>query len=106
MSMTYYTLQSEPIRLGPKLGTGGEGTVYEVPEQAHLVAKIYHEPPSPERAEKLRVLSLLGTERLLKLAAWPVAVLGARPAGPVVGFLMPRIDQAEEVHTLHSPKSR
>ena len=34
-----------PVPLGHKLGSGGEGDVYEVPATSHdLVAKIYHEP--------------------------------------------------------------
>jgi DNA-binding helix-hairpin-helix protein with protein kinase domain len=35
-----------------------------------------------------------------------VDVLLREAGGPVAGFLMPRIGQAEEVHALHSPKSR
>jgi DNA-binding helix-hairpin-helix protein with protein kinase domain/Tfp pilus assembly protein PilF len=106
MPPVYYTSRGEPIRLGPKLGGGGEGAVYELEGALALAAKIYHEPPSAERAAKLLALSRLGTERLLKLTAWPVDVLSPEAGGPVVGFLMPRIGQAEEVHALHSPKSR
>jgi DNA-binding helix-hairpin-helix protein with protein kinase domain/Tfp pilus assembly protein PilF len=106
MSSLYYTSRGEPIRLGQKLGGGGEGAVYELEGAGALAAKIYHEPPSPERAAKLLALSRLGTERLLRLTAWPVEVLLQEAGGPVAGFLMPRIGQAEEVHALHSPKSR
>jgi DNA-binding helix-hairpin-helix protein with protein kinase domain/Tfp pilus assembly protein PilF len=106
MPPVYYTSRGEPIRLGPKLGGGGEGAVYELEGAGALAAKIYHEPPSADRAAKLLALSRLGTERLLKLTAWPVDVLLREAGGPVAGFLMPRIGQAEEVHALHSPKSR
>jgi DNA-binding helix-hairpin-helix protein with protein kinase domain len=70
------------------------------------VAKVYHEPPPPEKAEKLIVLSRLGNERLFKLSTWPVSTLHDAPDGEVVGFVMKKISQAEEVHALHSPKSR
>jgi DNA-binding helix-hairpin-helix protein with protein kinase domain len=109
MSKIFYTSQQEIIRLGDKLGSGGEGAVYEVQARSDLVAKIYHEPPPAEKAEKLIVLSCLGTERLCKLAAWPVDVLRGESSpikGDVVGFVMKKISQAEEVHALHSPKSR
>ncbi len=41
--------------LGKKLGTGGEGTVYEVPALGNdIVAKIYHVAVSPDKQAKLR----------------------------------------------------
>jgi len=105
----FYTAQSEAIRLGRQIGTGGEGTVYEIHGSSDLVAKIYHEPPPPEKAEKLTVLARIGAERLFNLSAWPVEVLRDKAfgsEGSVVGFVMKKISEAEEVHTLHSPKSR
>lgn len=106
MSRIFYNSQSQPIQLSHKLGTGGEGSVYEIFSQSDFVAKIYHEPPEPEKAEKLIALSRLGNERLLKLAAWPVDVLRVEAEGQLAGFVMKKIGQASEVHTLHSPKSR
>ena len=101
-----YNSQRESIVLGEKIGSGGEGTVYHIEGRADLVAKIYHHPPAPEKAEKLIALAQLGNERLLKMAAWPVDVLRDRPDGNVIGFVMKKIGQAAEVHALHSPKSR
>src|SRR5262249_8188033 len=79
---------------------------YEIQGQSDLVAKLYHEPPAPEKAEKLVVLSRLGNERLFNLSAWPVSTLSQEPDGEILGFVMKKISQAEEVHALHSPKSR
>jgi DNA-binding helix-hairpin-helix protein with protein kinase domain len=102
----FHTSQSDIVRLGRRIGTGAEGEVYEIQDNSDLVAKIYHEPPPPEKAEKLVVLSRLGNERLFNLSAWPVSTLRDAPDGEVVGFVMKKISQAEEVHALHSPKSR
>ena len=102
----FYESQSDTVRLGRLIGTGAEGEVYEIQGKSDLVAKIYHEPPPPEKAEKLVLLSRLGNERLFKLSAWPVSTLRDAPEGEVVGFVMKKISQAEEVHALHSPKSR
>jgi DNA-binding helix-hairpin-helix protein with protein kinase domain len=102
----FHTSQSEIIQLGRRIGTGAEGEVYEIQDRSDLVAKVYHEPPPPEKAEKLIILSRLGSERLFNISAWPVSTLHDAPDGEVVGFVMKKISQAEEVHTLHSPKSR
>jgi len=99
----FHTSQSDIIRLGQRIGAGAEGEVYEIQDRSDLVAKVYHEPPPPEKAEKLVVLSRLGNERLFNFSAWPVSTLFD---GEVIGFVMKKISQAEEVHTLHSPKSR
>ncbi len=98
--------QAEAIRLSRRIGVGAEGEVYEILDRNDLVAKIYHEPPPPEKAEKLIALSHLGNDRLFKLSAWPVDVLRDKPDGDVFGFVMKKISLAEEVHALHSPKSR
>ena len=102
----FHTSQSEIVRLGRRIGAGAEGEVYEIQDGSDLVAKVYHEPPPPEKAEKLVVLSRLGNERLFNLSTWPIDTLRDAPDGEVVGFVMKKISQAEEVHALHSPKSR
>jgi DNA-binding helix-hairpin-helix protein with protein kinase domain/Flp pilus assembly protein TadD len=102
----FHTSQSDIIRLGRRIGTGAEGKVYEIQDKIDLVAKVYHEPPPLEKSEKLVALSRLGNERLFNLSAWPVTTLRDAPDGEVVGFVMKKISQAEEVHALHSPKSR
>src|SRR5215475_2098733 len=102
----FHTSRSDKVRLGRRIGTGAEGEVYEIQDSGDLVAKVYHEPPPPEKAEKLVALARLGNERLINLSAWPVSTLRDAPDGEVVGFVMKKISQAEEVHALHSPKSR
>lgn len=102
----FYSSQSDMVQLGRRIGTGAEGEVYEIRGRSGLVAKVYHEPPPPEKAEKLFILSRLGNERLFNLSAWPVSTLRNAPDGEVAGFVMKKVREAEEVHTLHSPKSR
>src|SRR5262249_42268885 len=103
---TFHTSRSDVFRLDRRIGIGAEGEVCEIQDRSDLVAKIYHEPPPPEKTEKLIALSRLGNERLFNLSAWPVDVLRDAPGGAVVGFVMKRVSGAEEVHALHSPKSR
>src|SRR5262245_30748939 len=103
---SFLNSQSNIVRLGRRMGIGAEGEVYEIQDSGDLVAKIYHEPPPPEKAEKLVALSSLGNDRLFNLSAWPVDVLLDAPGGEIAGFAMKKISGAEEVHALHSPKSR
>lgn len=90
------------------LGTGGEGTVYDLPADAvpaqvkeaasgrRVVYKQFRTPDSPAEAEHHRAvvgfLGKLGSEQrewLLDRAAWPLAVV--EDAGTVCGILMPRV---------------
>ena len=101
---TFYDSQNQPFPLGERLGSGGEGTVYSC-EDFNLVGKIYHEPITDDKAEKLRWMAANKNEQLLKVAAWVVDVLKDAPDGKVVGFIMPNV-KAKEIHELYSLKSR
>ena len=100
----FYDSQNQPYTLSERRGGGGEGTVYAC-DDVNLVAKIYHEPLTEEKAEKLLWMAAHKNERLLKVAAWVVDVLRDAPDGKIVGFLMPNIN-AKEIHELYSLKSR
>ena len=95
----------QAVRLGNKLGQGGEGSVYEVVGSAAIVAKIYHRPPTPSLADKIRVMAALRTDQIDKLTAWPIGLLSSR-AGAPLGLTMPRIAGYKDIHQLYSPKSR
>ena len=101
----YYDSKGKPHTLAEEIGRGGEGTVYFCEEEDKLVAKIYHEAISDEKAKKLQLMAMNKNERLLKVAAWVVETLHDKPKGKIVGFLMPRI-KAKEIHELYSLKSR
>jgi DNA-binding helix-hairpin-helix protein with protein kinase domain len=95
-----------PIRLGQKLGTGGEGAVFEVVAASDLVAKVYHKAPPARTVAKLRKMVALARDELIQIAAWPTATLHQRPGGPTLGLMMRRIRNFKELHTLYSPAQR
>ena len=103
--LTVYDGKNQSYVLTEQIGRGGEGTVFSCPDNNHLVAKIYHEPISEDKAEKLRWMAENTNEHLLKVAAWIVDVLRDAPDGKIVGFLMPNV-KAKEIHELYSLKSR
>lgn len=102
---TFYDSTGKPYVLNQEIGRGGEGTVFYCPDDLTLVAKIYHEPITAEKADKLRWMAENKDDQLLKVAAWIVDTLRENPNGKIVGFLMPNI-KAKEIHELYSLKSR
>jgi len=102
-----FDASGRPVPLDHKLGSGGEGDVYEVPAISHdLVAKIYHEPLKHDKQEKLRAMVRGCHDYLKKIAAWPTTTLHLGRNGPVRGFLMPRVIGYEPIHKLYSPAHR
>ena len=102
-----FDASGRPVPLGPKLGSGGEGDVYEVPAISHdLVAKIYHEPLEHNKQEKLRGMVQRCDDHLKTIAAWPTATLHVGRNGLVRGFLMPKVIGYEPIHKLYGPAHR
>jgi DNA-binding helix-hairpin-helix protein with protein kinase domain len=93
------------VRLGRKLGQGGEGAVYELEGQPGMLAKIFHQPMPQSRAEKIRAMVLARTPALERLTAWPLELLSL-PDGKPIGLKMPHVLGHRDIHQLYSPKSR
>jgi len=94
------------VTLGQELGRGGEATVYAIDGDQSLVAKIYHRRLDAEKTEKLSRMVELQSERLLRLAAWPVGTLRPRSANSVAGVLMRNVSRFKDIHLLYNTKSR
>ena len=95
------------VPLSQKLGSGGEGNVYEVPAVSpRLVAKVYHRSLNRDKQEKLIAMVQGGDDDLQKTAAWPTTTLHVGRNGPVRGFLMPKLTKYDPIHRLYSPGDR
>lgn len=95
------------IVLGTRLGSGGEGSVFDTPEIAGgLVAKIYHEALPVHKQAKLHAMASMGNSYLRTISAWPLRTVRELPSGQVAGFLMPKIAECEPIHHLYSPAQR
>jgi len=102
-----FDVSGKAISLGHKLGSGGEGSVHEVPAiSSELVAKIYHKPLKPDKQEKLRAMVQGGNDYLNKIAAWPLTTLHTGRNGQICGFLMSKIVGYKPIHELYSPAYR
>ena len=95
------------VRPAPKpFAVGGEGAVYDVQGHPELVAKLYSKPQSKERCDKLRAMAKLCSPDLLKIAAWPTAVLHSTNPSVIDGILMPKVAGYLEIHHLYSVAQR
>ena len=96
-----------PLHVGSEIGSGGEGSVFELRDRSDLVVKLYHKTLEPDKASKIASMAKIANERLLKLAAWPTEPTRARSAtGAIVGFTMPKIIGHKQAFSLYSPKLR
>src|SRR5581483_3902055 len=98
------TPQGQTVRLGKELGRGGEGAVFEVPDNPELVAKIYHKPVEAARADKLRKMVSIATNELTRYAAWPSNLLLDSSHGSLIGLVMRRVTGYKQIHELYTPK--
>ncbi len=102
-----FDLAGRPLHLGPELGRGGEGAVYEVRDRSDAAVKLYQKPLEPEKSAKIVTMAKIGNERLLKLTAWPIEPIRVGSmTGPIVGFIMPKITGHRQAFNLYSPKLR
>lgn len=106
MSSQLFDHRGAVVTVGTRIGQGGEGAVYEITSGAGYVAKLYHQPPAKEKANKLTAMIGISRPELIKIAAWPVATLHKVQRGPVVGLVMPKVADGKEIHTLYSPAHR
>jgi DNA-binding helix-hairpin-helix protein with protein kinase domain len=96
----------QPVGLSQPIGSGGEGVVFAVDGAPDVVAKLYHAPAAPAQAAKLAAMVAIESERLRRVAAWPLGTLHERPGGAVRGLLMPRLALRAPIHQLYGPRSR
>lgn len=109
---TFTTLAKRSIRLSGVLGKGGEGIVYEVTDDSHQVAKIYHPAyRNIDRERKLKAMVINPPQDdTRKLSpphisiAWPTDLLYEQ--GRFVGYLMPRIIKSPDIFEIYNPKLR
>lgn len=94
-----------PITLGPALARGGEGVVFDIQGNSNRVAKVYLQPVTSMKAEKLAALMKMASPQLLTVSAWPEETL-LDFHGRIVGFMMPAIRQGRPLHCYITPSDR
>lgn len=101
----FHTPSGTRIVLGPEIGRGGEGTVYEVVGAPDLVAKVYTDGRADDRREKIEAMVSAGLHRQASHISIPIDVL-LGDKGTFVGFTMRRIKGALPIHQLWGSRDR
>ena len=70
-----YGANGQVVPLGDRIGRGGEGTVYRLSASSYQAAKVFHQPMSPQRVQKVTALIGVTDESVRKLAAFPQSLL-------------------------------
>jgi DNA-binding helix-hairpin-helix protein with protein kinase domain len=93
-----------PLRLGRRLGGGGEGDVFAVRGAPGQAAKIYTRD-AEARAAKVAAMLDADLARSCPLIAFPTATL-TDAQGRFAGFVMARVAAAKPLHELYAPGAR
>lgn len=97
--------QGRPLRLGHKLGEGGEGAVYRRAGHSSQAIKVYASPLAAERVKKIRILTRFSQTDIGRFTAWPSGLVLDEKGQPR-GLLLPVVEHGKDIHHLYTPSSR
>ena len=107
-----YDAQDQHIMLGEKIGTGKQGTVYAIQDQARLAAKVFHQPPQQDTDRKLAAMLVNQppvTSCSAFIIAWPQQLIRTpKRQGRTIGYTMTLVphQQFHEVGAYFNPTRR
>ncbi|CAN7238793.1 protein kinase domain-containing protein [Pararhizobium sp. LjRoot255] len=104
MSETFFA-SGKKMPLGPLLGKGAEGAVYNISGSSDIAVKIYNDGKAPERHEKIVAMVAAGLSSTSAYVAYPLEVV-TRQNGKFAGFTMRKAAGFKTVHDLYGPGSR
>ena len=93
------------MRLGHKLGEGGEGAVYRLARDSSQAIKVYASPLTTERAQKIKILTKFSQTDIHRFTAWPSGLV-LDEKGRARGLLLPVVEHGKDIHHLYTPSSR
>ena len=105
MSPLLFDREGKPIRLGDRIGKGGEGEVYALDGNGDRVVKFYTVHDVHTREDKIRHMVESGLAEKNALIAFPIDLVFDK-AGRFAGFTMPKVTSHRPLHELYSPAAR
>jgi DNA-binding helix-hairpin-helix protein with protein kinase domain len=105
MTPAVFGPDGKQIRLGARIGKGGEGEVYAIDGTTDRAIKFYTVKDKVQREAKVRKMIADALSDKFKLIAFPIALL-RDSAGRFVGFTMTKVNGSNALHELYSPGAR
>ena len=102
--MTPLYIDGRPVRLGQRVGRGGEGEVFVLADRTDQAVKLYGSPDD-RRREKIEAMVAAGLSARSDLVAFPLAVVQG-PGGAFVGFAMRLVREHKPLFELYAPGAR
>ena len=93
------------LKLGERLGRGGEGSAHAAANRRNHAVKLYKAPDKPQLANKIAAMVDAGLARQSPFAAFPVDVVHTQD-GAFAGFLMKAVRDRRPLHDLYAPGAR
>ncbi|WP_181389677.1 protein kinase domain-containing protein [Leucothrix pacifica] len=103
--MEHFFIGANSLRLGKKVGKGGEGEVFLIQGRPNFAVKIYYKNIRSKRKNKVHALVKSKFYENTELIAFPQEIL-TDASGEFVGFSMKLVSEHYPMHELYSPKSR
>lgn len=102
--MTPLYIGGRPVRLGERVGRGGEGEVFVLADRPDQAIKLYGRPDD-RRREKIEAMVAAGLSTRSDLVAFPLAVVQG-PGGAFAGFAMRMVRGHKPLFELYAPGAR
>lgn len=102
--MTALFIEGRPVRLGSRVGKGGEGEVFVLADRPHEAVKLYSVPDA-RRREKIEAMISAGLAGSSDLVAFPLAVVHGK-GGVFAGFTMRLVKGHKPLFELYAPGAR
>jgi DNA-binding helix-hairpin-helix protein with protein kinase domain len=99
MTPAVFGPDGKQIRLGARIGKGGEGEVYAIDGTTDRAIKFYTVKDKVQREAKVRKMIADALSDKFKLIAFPIALL-RDSAGRFVGFTMTKVNGSKALHEL------
>ena len=93
------------VRLGDRIGKGGEGEVFALADGSGRAIKIYSVADTAAREDKIAAMVRLRLAEQSSLVAFPLAVARDR-RGTFIGFIMTLVREHKPLFELYSPGAR
>ncbi len=103
--MKYEGIKGKLYVTGREIGKGGEGQVFDLPDDGDAVLKVYNEPIDTKKQHKLLYMVSIKTPKIESYAAWPQDIVADARRVPC-GFTMRKLNNYVPLHMLFSPMDR